>query len=131
MLTPLTPLCTEPAADVVGGRSVASLGARLRPAFWKPLDDELIALSDRSCDLFANDRSGTSVAGDAFSVRVEKLSIVFDRAGAFGMSTVISGKVGREEFWSRPCALLDWEEAMFNRRLKEWVNDQQTRFVRR
>lgn len=110
---------------------MASLGARLRPAFWRPLEDELIALIDRSWERGANDRSGTRVAGDAFSVSVEKDSIVFDRAGAFGMSTVISGRGGREEFWgwSRPCALLDWEDAMFNRQLKDWVDDQQTLFV--
>jgi hypothetical protein len=48
LLTPLIPLCIEPAADVVGGSSVASLGARLRLEAWKPLDEELMALRDRS-----------------------------------------------------------------------------------
>ena len=48
LLIPLTPLCIEAPADVVGGSSVASLGARLRAEVWKPLEEELMALSDRS-----------------------------------------------------------------------------------
>jgi hypothetical protein len=112
LLTPLIPLCIDAAAEVVGGSRVASLGARLRAEVWNPLDDELMALSDRSWGRCAIDRPGTSVAGDAFSVNV---SFVFDRAGVFGISMLISGKVGREEFCSRPSALLDCGDAMFNR----------------
>jgi hypothetical protein len=88
-----------------------------------------MALSDRSWERWANDRSGTSVAGEAFSFDVEKLSTVFDRAGAFGISTVISGRVGREGFGSRPGALLDCEDAMFNRQYVVLVNVQQTKNI--
>jgi hypothetical protein len=111
LLTPLTPLCIEAPADVVGGNRVASLGARLRVELWKPFDDELKALSDRSWERCAIDRPGTSVAGDAFSVNV---SFVFVRAGVFGMSMLISGRGGRKGFCSRPSALFD-EDAMINR----------------
>jgi hypothetical protein len=58
---------------------------------------------------------------------VLKVSVVFDRAGALGMSTVISGRVGREEFGSRPGALFDCEDAMFNRQDVVLINVQQTR----
>jgi hypothetical protein len=124
LLTPPIPLCTEAAADIVGGSSVASLGARLRPEAWKPLEEELMALSDRSWERWVNDCSGTSVAGEAFSFDAEKLSTVFDRAGVIGMSTVISGRVGREELGSRLCALFDCEDAMFNRQHMVSVNVQ-------
>lgn len=116
LLIPLTPLCVDAPADVVGGRSVASLGARLRLENGNAFDDELIALSERSWEYCAKDRSATSVAGETLSANVENVSFVFVRAGVLGMSTVISGRGGRDEFCSRPAALLDCEDAMFNRR---------------
>jgi hypothetical protein len=79
------------------------------------LEDELMALRDCSCEWCWKDRSATNVAGETFSVRVEKVSFVFVRAGVLGMSTVISGRGGRAVFGSRPAALLDCEDAMFNR----------------
>jgi hypothetical protein len=120
-------------AEVPGGASVASLAARLRPpgAIGLRPDDVLKAPVDvfREC-MLANDlewpsvqpdtisqyletyRSGASVAGETSSATVS-VSSVLVRIGVLGMSTVISGRGGRDPVSSRPGALL--EDAMINR----------------
>lgn len=104
----LVPLCTDAPADVDGGARVASLAARLREKGFREV------LLSRECDA-GRGRSGARVAGDAFSVNVESVSLVFVRIGVRGMSTVISGRGGRVVSSSRPSAALEDEDAMINR----------------
>lgn len=59
---------------------------------------------------------------------MENVSVVFERIGVLGMSTVISGRVGRGASCSRPGALLEDEDAMFNRQFVVSSNVQQTKY---
>lgn len=110
-------MCVDVPADVLGGANVASLVARLRPVYTFELEAVLCALVDgfREC-ICLKDRSGARVAGEMSSLAVTAVSVssVLARIGVLGISTVISGRGGKDALTARPGA--SFGDAMLSRR---------------